>query len=304
FTASAEESMALNQIWSGAIIDRRLALLEAEGVRFVTGAHVGKSPSWSALRKEHDAVVLAIGAARPRLLDVPGADLSGVVLAMPYLEAQNRATVPAALDARGRRVLILGGGDTGSDCLGTAHRQGASAVSQVELLAAPPPTRDSSNPWPQWPMVFRTSTSHEEGGARLFARRTTRLEGEHGQLVALHWIETVQKDGRVVDVPGTEQRIELDLLVLALGFVGPDPGTLPDELGVRLDPRGNIIVDAQRQTSAPGVFCAGDASRGASLIVWAISDGREAAHHVDASLRGGPSALPTRGLHLPFGGRS
>ena len=189
--------------------------------------------------------------------------------------------------AKGKRVVILGGGDTGSDCLGTAHRQGAASVMQVELMPAPPPKRGEKNPWPQWPMVFRTSSSQEEGGTRVFARRTTRLEGEDGQLTALHWVD--------VENPANEERVEVDLLIQAMGFLGADGRQVNEQLGASLDARGNLKVDSRFATSVPGVFAGGDSSRGASLIVWAISDGRELARSVDTFLTGRPSRLPTKG---------
>jgi glutamate synthase (NADPH) small chain len=278
------------------VIDRRLAILEAEGVTIQCGVTVGRDPTWRELRASHDAIVIAIGAGRPRDLVVPGRELAGVVMAMDYLADQNaviggeRST--AVFDARGKRVVILGGGDTGSDCLGTALRQRAAHVTQIELMPAPPPSRGSANPWPTWPYVFRTSSSQEEGGERAFAFRTTELEGEAGQLVALH--------GERLDAPGPRVRLPVDLLILALGFTGPDSSTLVDELGVTLDPRGNLAVDARYQTSAPGVYAAGDAHRGASLIVWAIAEGRELARHVDEALRHEPSTLPARGQDLAF----
>jgi glutamate synthase (NADPH/NADH) small chain len=258
------------------VIDRRLALLEAEGVTFETGVDVGQSPSWAELRASHDAVVVAIGAQRPRALEVPGVELTGVLQAMDYLEAQNRGGAP---QAKGKRVVILGGGDTGSDCLGTAHRQGAASVMQVELMGAPPATRAGTNPWPQWPLVFRTSSSQEEGGQRLFARRTTRLSGEGGVLRSLHWVD--------VQAPGKpEEVVPVDLLIQAMGFVGPQARTLHEQLGVTLDARGNVAVTSRFETSVPGVFVGGDASRGAALIVTAIADGRDLAAVVDERLRG------------------
>lgn len=282
------------------VIERRLALLKAEGITFRTGVDVGRSPTWRELRGQYDALVLALGAPRPRALDVPGAELRGVVQAMDYLEAQNRGG-PAT--AAGRRVVILGGGDTGSDCLGTAHRQGAASVAQVELLPAPPEHRAPGNPWPQWPHVFRTSSSQAEGGERRFARRTTRLEGREGKLVAMHWVQVELRDGQLVDVPGSEERVEVDLLIQAMGFLGADAKPLEAQLGLALDARGNVKVDRAFQTSLPGVFSGGDAARGASLIVWAIADGRELARSVDAFLTGQPSRLPTKGRDSPFGGR-
>jgi glutamate synthase (NADPH/NADH) small chain len=278
------------------IIDRRLAVLQAEGVELRCGVTVGRDPTWRQLRAEHDAVVIAIGASRARDLAVPGRDLTGIVLAMDYLTDQNAVLggerQAAAHDVHGKRVVILGGGDTGSDCLGTALRQRAAAVTQIELLPAPPAARAGTNPWPTWPLVFRTSSSQDEGGERTFAFRTTHLEGEAGRLVALH--------GERVDGPGLGVRIAADTLILALGFTGPDDSALVGELGVALDARGNIAVDARYATSVPGVYCAGDAHRGASLIVWAIAEGRELARHVDEALRGERSSLPARGQDLPF----
>ncbi len=278
------------------VIDRRLAILEAEGIEFRCGVRVGQDPTWTQLRADHDAVVIATGAMRPRDLDVPGRDLDGVIVAMDFLTAQNRvvggerATTP--YDMRGKRVVILGGGDTGSDCLGTALRQGAANVTQIELMPALPTERGAANPWPAWPLVFRTSSSQEEGGERAFAFRTTRLEGDGDTLTALV--------GERVDAPGIEVRMPIEVLILALGFTGPDAGDLVSQLGVELDPRGNIVVDARYATSVPGVYAGGDAHRGASLIVWAIAEGRELARSIDAQLRGAPSLLPVRGQDQPF----
>lgn len=292
------------------VIDRRLRVLEAEGLEIRTGVDVGGAVRFDQMMVEHDALVLAMGARRPRELEVPGRELSGVVQAMAFLEAQNRATgsTPSVLSAAGKRVMILGGGDTGSDCLGTALRQGATRVTQVELLPAPPTHRAPNNPWPQWPLVFRSSSSHDEGGERRFAMKTQRLLGEGGVLKKLEAVELEMQVGengqaQLVERDAPPRLFEVDLLILAMGFVGPETATLTQQLALELDSRGNIKVDAKFQTSRPGVFCAGDASRGASLIVWAISDGREAARAVDAHLRRKPSVLPTRGAHLPFGGR-
>lgn len=292
------------------VLDRRLALMEAEGVVFRMGVDVGKEPGFRALREQHDGVLLAIGARRPRELEVPGRELAGVVQAMEYLEHQNRvvsglATLDPRLDAAGKRVLILGGGDTGSDCLGTALRQGAQNVTQVELLPAPPMARAENNPWPRWPVVFRTSSSQEEGGERAFGLMTKHLSGSEGRLQKLHAVQVElqrQPDGstRLVEQPGTEGVHEVDLLILAMGFTGPETTGL-QEMGIRLTPRGAVQVDARFATSVDGVFCAGDANRGASLIVWAISDGREAAKALDAWLSGVSSALPTRGRDASFG---
>ena len=258
------------------VIDRRLEVLSKEGVELRCGVSVGKQPTWKQLRADHDALVLAIGAQRPRDLEVPGRELAGVLIAMDYLTEQNEVVggeKPAARhDVTGKRVIILGGGDTGSDCLGTALRQGAAHVMQIELMPALPAARAATNPWPAWPLVFRTSSSQEEGGEREFAFRTTRLEG---------------KDGKLVDIAGSELRLEVDTLILALGFVGPDTGALSEQLGVALDARKNIVVDRQFSTNVKGVYCAGDAHRGASLIVWAIAEGRDTAKAVDQFLRGG-----------------
>ena len=274
------------------VIDRRVRLLEAEGVVFRTGVDVGVSPSWDGLFDEHDALVVAIGARRARALDVPGRELQGVVQAMDFLEAQNRAVRAGAespLSARGRRVVILGGGDTGSDCLGTVHRQGAASVIQAELMPMPPESRPPGNPWPQWPLVFRVSSSQEEGGARGFSLRTQRLEGDaEGRVCALWW---------------NDSRVETDFVIQAMGFLGPETASLAAQLGVELDGRGNVRGGAGFQTNVPGVFAGGDAYRGASLIVWAISDGRELARQVDTFLSGRPSKLPSKGRDQPFGGR-
>ena len=281
------------------VIDRRLAILEAEGVELRLGVTVGTDPTWAQLRADHDALVIATGAPRARDLDVPGRELAGVILAMDYLTEQNQVLggerTSAPHDVRDRRVVILGGGDTGSDCLGTALRQGAREVTQIELLPAPPADRAPGNPWPAWPMVFRTSSSQEEGGERTFAFRTTRLEGDGGALSSLVGVPV---DGAAP--PGAEVRIPVDTLILALGFTGPDTAALVDQLGVALDPRGNVAIDARYQTSVPGVYCAGDAHRGASLIVWAIAEGRELARAIDGQLRASPSIVPARGQDLPF----
>ena len=288
------------------VIDRRVKLLEAEGVTFKTGVAVGTSPTWAELKASHDAVVLGIGARVGRELGLPGRELSGIVQAMDFLEAANRRIASQAGAhgaATGKRVIVLGGGDTGSDCLGTALREEAASVSQIELMPVPPTARDVQNPWPQWPLVFRTSSSQEEGGLRSFGFLTKRLVGENGALVALEGVEVTLEHGKLVEHEATRRRIDVDLLILALGFTGPDTATLSQQLGVALDPRGNVKVDRQFATSVPGVFAAGDAMRGASLIVWAISDGREAARAVDTFLTGEPSTLPSRGHDTPFGGR-
>ncbi len=292
-------------------IERRVALMEAEGVRFVTNTPVGTSPTWEQLKADHDGLVIATGARRPRDLPVPGRELPGVHYAMDFLTRQNKLVAgdenhATELDAQGKKVIVIGGGDTGADCVGTSHRQRAASVLQIELMPRPPETRAEDNPWPQWPLVLRTSTSHEEGGQREWAVMTKRFLGEE----KLSGIETVQVDvqregGRLrfVERPGTETILEADLVLLAIGFTGPDTAQLTEQLGVELDQRGNVKTDEAFATNVPGVYCAGDAHRGQSLIVWAISEGREAARALDAQLRGAPSTLPTKGVSLHFGGR-
>jgi glutamate synthase (NADPH/NADH) small chain len=289
-----------------AVLDRRLALMQAEGVAIRCGVAVGRDVPWATLRAEHDAVVLCVGAERARTLAVPGADLEGVVLAMRYLERQNRVVAgelasAGELDARGRHVVILGGGDTGSDCVGTAHRQGAASVRSIELVPAPPETRAVDNPWPRWPLVFRTSSSHKEGGEREFAIMTTRLEAEAGRVRRLHAVRVdPSAGGAPVPVPGGELVFDADLVVVAIGFVAPELAGFP-EAAALAGPRGTIAVDGRFRTAEPGVFAAGDAVRGASLVVWAIANGREAARACDAYLRGGLPLVPTRGADAPFG---
>jgi glutamate synthase (NADPH) small chain len=275
------------------VLERRLAQMEAEGVSFRCGVAAGSDLGWDELRAQHDAVVIAIGARRPRALEVPGRELAGVHFAMDYLTQQNRViageAVEGQISARGKRVVILGGGDTGSDCYGTALRQGAAHVLQVELLPAPPAVRAADNPWPEWPIVFRTSTSQEEGGERDFAVMSRRLCGEGGQVRAIEAVRVdLVADGgarRLVERPGSGFEIATDLVILAMGFLGPETETMRAQLGVALDGRGNLKVDGSYATSVDGVFACGDASRGQSLIVWAIADGRNAAAGVDRYLR-------------------
>ena len=285
------------------VLDRRLAIMEAEGVAFKGGVNVGGAEMPAArLRSEFDAVVLAAGAGHPRDLPVPGRELEGVHFAMEYLTLQNKRcegdVIPdeAFITARGKHVIIIGGGDTGADCLGTAHRQGAKTVTQLELLPRPPAERTPDNPWPQWPNIFRVSTAHEEGGERLYAVSTQRFTGDDtGRVRALHAVKVgmVRKDGRVSfdPVPGSEFEIPADLVLLALGFVGPERGPLVNDLGLKLTDRGNVWRDERWMTNVPGVFTAGDMQRGQSLIVWAIAEGRSAARGVDQYLTG-HSELP------------
>jgi glutamate synthase (NADPH/NADH) small chain len=284
------------------VLDRRLALMEKSGVAFRTNAHVGVGVSVDELRREYDALVLAGGACAPRDLPVPGRELAGVHFAMEYLTLSNRRCegdhVPDAafITARDKRVVIIGGGDTGADCLGTVHRQGAASVHQFELLPRPPDTRAASNPWPEWPNIFRVSTAHEEGGERVYAVSTQRFTGDAaGRLTQLHGVKVdLVRDGARMDfkpVPGSEFTLDVDLVLLAMGFVGPERAGLLTELGVTLTERGNVARDAQWMTSVPGVFACGDMQRGQSLIVWAIAEGRSAARGVDLYLMG-KSDLP------------
>ncbi len=248
------------------LVERRVALLEAEGVNFRCGVDVGTSPGFDQLATEHDALVLALGARRPRDLVVPGRELPGVVWAMDFLEAQNRhvggAPLPPELSAAGKRVVILGGGDTGSDCLGTAHRQAAAHVEQIELLPAPPASRAAGNWWPDWPVVFRTSSSQEEGGGRKFGLSTTRLIEQSGRLAEME-LATVRLERdeagrtRLTTVVGTEETRQVDLLVLAMGFLGPETAALESQLGLALDARGNVRVDGRFRTSRSGVWAIG-----------------------------------------------
>jgi glutamate synthase (NADPH/NADH) small chain len=280
------------------VLDRRLALMEKAGVVFRPNADVGRRPTVAELRREFDAIVLACGAGAPRDLPVPGRELSGIHYAMEYLTLSNRRcegdqiSDERFISAQGKRVVIIGGGDTGADCLGTAHRQGALDVHQFELLPRPPDERAADNPWPQWPRIFRTSAAHEEGGARLFSVSTERFLGDEGGRVrALQAVEVQQKGARFERMPGTEFEIPADLVLLAMGFTGPRRTSLLSELGVRLTERGNVWRDENWMTNVPGVFTAGDMQRGQSLIVWAIADGRSAARAVDVHLMG-ESSLP------------
>ncbi|MGE3843727.1 MAG: glutamate synthase subunit beta, partial [Vicinamibacterales bacterium] len=286
-------------------LDRRLAVMAAEGVDFKASTTIGVDIGMSDLRNTFDAIVLAAGAGAPRDLPIPGRDLRGVYFAMEYLELQNRRCEGDAIDdasfisARDKRVIIIGGGDTGADCLGTAHRQGARSIHQFELLPQPPESRTADNPWPQWPNIFRTSSAHEEGGERLFSVSTERFTGVDGQVTALHGVkvEMVREGGRLnfPRVSGTEFTMDADLVLLAMGFVGTERQPLVTDLDVKLTERGTVWRDANWMTSVPGVFTAGDMQRGQSLVVWAIAEGRSAAHGVDAYLMGAstlPAPLP------------
>jgi glutamate synthase (NADPH/NADH) small chain len=285
-----------------AVLDRRLAVMGQEGVVFRAGVDVGGDVPVARLRAEYDAVLLAAGASQPRDLPVPGRDLGGIHFAMEYLTLQNKRSEGDVIDdarfitAHGKHVIIIGGGDTGADCLGTAHRQGAKSVTQLELLPVPPTARADDNPWPQWPNVFRVSPAHEEGGDRLFSVSTTAFEGDaRGRVRALTGVkvEMVKSGGRVTFVPvhGSDFEIPAELVLLAMGFTGPERGPLVNELSLTLTERGNVWRDTRWMTSAPGVFTAGDMQRGQSLIVWAIAEGRSAARGIDQYLMG-ESHLP------------
>ena len=283
-------------------LDRRLAIMEAEGVVFRGGINVGVDVTADRIRADYDAVLLAGGASQPRDLPVPGRELKGIHFAMEYLTLQNRRCegdhIPdhEFITAADKHVIIIGGGDTGADCLGTAHRQGARSVHQLELMPMPPRERAADNPWPQWPQIFRVSSAHEEGGERVYAVSTQRFAGTpDGRVQTLHAtkVEMVKTDGRMQFVPveGSEFEIPADLVLLAMGFVGAEKGALLRDLGVTVTDRGNVGRDASWMTNVPGVFTAGDMQRGQSLIVWAIAEGRSAAQAIDAHLMG-DSQLP------------
>jgi glutamate synthase (NADPH/NADH) small chain len=274
-----------------ALLDRRIAQMEAEGTVFECGIDVGVDLSVEDLQGSYDAVVLALGALWQRDLDLPGRHLKGVHLAMEYLVPSNRVRAgllaAAPIDAAGRRVIIIGGGDTGADCLGTAHRQGAASVHQFDIHERPPEERSEETPWPLWPLVLRDSLAHEEGGHRMFASQTDAFLGDsEGQVTGLRAHRVREKSKRVYeDVPDSEIELEADLVLLAIGFRGPERPLL-DKLGVALTARGTVAHDERWATNLPGVFACGDTTRGASLIVWAIAEGRAAAAAVDHFLVG------------------
>ncbi len=276
------------------VIDRRLDQMIAEGVKFETSVNVGVDVTAEALAGGFDAVCLALGAEQPRDLPVSGRDLDGVHFAMDYLTQQNKVAagddLPVGqITAKDKRVVIIGGGDTGSDCLGTAHRQGCQSVHQFELLPEPPPQRADSTPWPLWPMQLRSSHAHEEGCDRQWSVSTTQFSGDNGRVSALHAHRVSFEGGTFIPVPGTEFEMGVDLVLLAMGFTGPVRNGLLDSLGVEYDARGNVAVDGNFMSSKAGIFAAGDTKRGASLIVWAIAEGRKAATGIDAYLKTGNS---------------
>ena len=283
------------------VVQRRVTLMEAEGIEFRTGVNVGVSYPAERLLQEYDAVCLTGGSTQARDLEVPGRELAGVHFAMEYLPQQNRAlageTVANQITAEGKRVIILGGGDTGADCLGTAHRQGAEIVHQFELLPEPPEQRPDDNPWPRWPLILRNSGAHEEGGVRDYNILTKSLSGDNGRVSRLHAVRVDWQRGgngrfQMSEVPGSEFSVDADLVLLAMGFLHPEHGGMLAQLGVALDERGNVKVDANKMTSAPGVFAGGDMVRGQSLVVWAIAEGRDVARGIDQYLSTGASRLP------------
>jgi glutamate synthase (NADPH/NADH) small chain len=280
-------------------LDRRLRQMSQEGVKFRPGVEVGVDVTMGDLRKRYDAIVLAIGATQWRDLAIPGRELAGVHQAMEYLPGANRVQEgdidTAPLDAAGKHVVIIGGGDTGADCLGTAHRQGAASVTQLEILATPPDARPTGQPWPTYPMTYRVSSAHEEGGDRVFAVSTEEFIGESGVLEGLRIVDVGWREGSPIMVEGSARVLRADLVLLAMGFTGPETVILQDELGVEIDGRGALVREDDYSTSVDGIFVAGDAGRGQSLIVWAIAEGRAAAASVDRYLTGKsnlPSPIP------------
>lgn len=271
------------------ILDRRIYQMEGEGTRFRTGVEVGTEITGQQLRSRYDAVVLAVGATQWRDLPVPGRELTGIYQAMEYLPWGNMQAhgVEPLINVQGRHVVILGGGDTGADCLGTAVRQGAASVTQLEIMPRPSDERPSSQPWPMYPMIYRVSSAHEELDNRIFSVSTERFIGdENGNVRALSLVETEFANGKFQPIPGTEREIPADFVFLAMGFTGPEKNELLTQLEVEFDERGNIKRDANYQTSSESVFVCGDAGRGQSLIVWAIAEGRSAAAAVDEYLTG------------------
>ncbi len=279
-----------------AIVDRRVKQMVREGTVFRTGVNVGVDITGDQLREQYDAVVLAIGSTVPRDLGVPGRELAGIHQAMEFLPQANRVAVgqvvPDQIVATGKKVVIIGGGDTGADCLGTSIRQGAESITQLEILPEPPHGRPAGQPWPTYPMVYRVSSAHEEGGERVYSVDTREFIGADGHVTGLRLDEVRFEGGRFVPVEGGERVLDADLVLLAMGFLHPQREGLVEQLGVDLDARGNVSRDDDFATSVPGVFVCGDAGRGQSLIVWAIAEGRSCANGVDAFLQGSPSQLP------------
>jgi glutamate synthase (NADPH/NADH) small chain len=290
------------------VLDRRLDLMAAEGIVFKTGVHIGVDNAAESLCDEYDAVVLCIGATRPRDMPVPGRELDGIYPAMAFLTSQNRVVSGEAdslkITAEGKHVIVIGGGDTGSDCIGTSIRQGAASVTNFELMPKPTLDRPESQPWPNWPVRLRTSSSHEEGGTRHWNILTKKFNGENGSVCSLETIDVqwTEENGRPVrfeEIPGTEKTWPADLVMLSLGFLGPETDTVVAALGLDVSPQGNIQADSSHVTSRPGVFAAGDGRRGQSLIVWAIAEGREAAREVDIYLMGRSDLMAKQCFDMP-----
>ncbi|MFG1806646.1 glutamate synthase subunit beta [Streptomyces sp. NPDC049040] len=289
-------------------INRRIEQMRAEGTKFRTGVQIGTDLDAGKLAKRYDAVVIAAGATISRDLPAPGRDLNGIHFAMEYLPLANKVQegdfVTPPITAEGKHVVVIGGGDTGADCVGTAHRQGARSVTQLEIMPRPSDDRPAGQPWPTMPAVYKVTSAHEEGGERVYAVNTVKFTGDaDGNVRELHLVEVVFQDGRFVPQDGTEKVIPADLVTLAMGFTGTDQSNgLVEQLGLDLDARGNIARDGSYATNVDGVFVAGDAGRGQSLIVWAIAEGRSAAKAVDAYLTGLPSALhaPIRPTDRPL----
>jgi glutamate synthase (NADPH/NADH) small chain len=275
-----------------ALLDRRLEQLTKEGIEFQAGVHVGVDLPVQNMRRKFDAILLTGGAEQPRDLKIPGRELKGIHFAMEFLTQQNHRCAGERVDSKeeilatGKRVAILGGGDTGADCLGTSHRQRALSVHQIEIMPLPPAARSPQTPWPLWPLVLRTESSHEEGGQREWSASTVRLTGnDQGCVTQLHAVR-VGPPPKFEPLPDSEFTLEVDLILLALGFTGPTQGPILEQLGVALDARGNIATKENYMTSAPGVFAGGDMRRGQSLVVWAIAEGRAAARSIDGFLMG------------------
>ena len=278
------------------VLDRRIAQMEAEGTRFRCGVEVGKDITGEQLRQRYDAVVLAVGATVPRDLPVTGRELNGIHQAMDFLPQANRQAlgedVEGQITATDKHVIVIGGGDTGADCIGTSHRHGAKSVTSLEIMPKPGEDRAQNHPWPTYPMLYRVASAHEEGGERVYAVSTKELVDDgNGNVKALRLAEVRQGDNGFEEVPGSEKELPADLVLLAMGFLGPEGEGLLEQLGVEQDERSNVLRDKRFETTTPGVFVCGDAGRGQSLIVWAIAEGRSAARGVDEFLSG-TSELP------------